>query len=154
MTSGSDLESTQTPAATSSGVDGQARMQSYGIGIFLCLVGVGMLAGFFFTQQAPAKLFNLLAAGGVAALLSGIGLFIHPLDGERLNAFQNEPNPIAMFGVMPPFWKAWLLVILAAMGGAFVYVTQHTVRVGWPDQARIFSTTLPSTSVSRKSRPW
>jgi hypothetical protein len=100
------------------------------MGVFLLLVGVGMLVGFYYTQRAPGKLFNLLAAGGIAALLSGIGLFLHPLDEERLNAFQNEPNPIAVFKIMPLFWKAWLLVILVAMIGAFVYVAQTTVRVG------------------------
>src|SRR5206468_8252177 len=63
--------------------------------------------------------------GGVAAVLSGIGLFLHPLDEERLNVFQKEPNPIVVFTVMPPFWKAWLLVILAGMIGGFVYVAQN-----------------------------
>ena len=58
-----------------------------------------------------------------------IGLFIQPLDEERMRAFRNEPNPIAVFAVMPPFWKVWLLVILAAMIGAFIYVSQTTVRV-------------------------
>ena len=53
--------------------------------------------------------------------------------GMSLNsesAFRNEPNPIAVFGIMPVFWKIWLLVILAAMIGAFIYVAQTTVRVG------------------------
>ena len=63
-------------------------------------------------------------------MLSGIGLFIQPLDEERLDAFQNEPNPISVFRIMPIFWKIWLLVILAAMIGAFVYVAQTTVRIG------------------------
>jgi hypothetical protein len=62
-------------------------------------------------------------------VLSGIGLFIQPLDGERLDVFQNEPNPVAVFSVMPVFWKVWLLVILAAMIGAFIYVAQTTERI-------------------------
>jgi hypothetical protein len=93
------------------------------------ILGIALLAGFFFTQRAPAKLFNLLAAGGVASLLSGIGLFIQPLDEERLNAFQNEGSPIAVFGLMPAFWKGWMLLILAAMIGAFVFVARTTVRL-------------------------
>jgi hypothetical protein len=111
-------------------VDGTARAKSYGIGAFLLLLGAGMLVGYFYTQRAPGKLFNLLAAGGVASLLSGVGLFLYPLDDERLDAFQNEGNPIAVFGIMPVFWKVWLLLILAAMIGAFVFVAKTTVRVG------------------------
>ena len=65
-----------------------------------------MLVGFYYTQRAPAKLFNLLAAGGVALVLSGVGLFLRPLDEKRLHAFQNDPNPISVFKIMPPFWKA------------------------------------------------
>jgi hypothetical protein len=106
------------------------RAASYGIGGVLLLVGAGMLWWFLSLDRAPGKIFNLLAAGGVAAVLSGVGLFLQPLDRDRLHAFQNEPNPIAVFQVMPAFWKAWLLVILAAMIGAFVYVAQTTVRVG------------------------
>jgi peptidoglycan/LPS O-acetylase OafA/YrhL len=105
------------------------RAMSYVFGALMCLLGVALLVGYYFTERAPARLFDLLAAGGVAALLSGIGLFIQPLDEERLRAFRTEPNPIAVFAVMPPFWKVWLLVILAAMIGAFIYVAQTTVRV-------------------------
>lgn len=47
----------------------------------------------------------------------------------RSVAFSPDGNSL-VFGVMPIFWKAWLLVILAAMIGAFVYVAQNTVRVG------------------------
>ena len=107
-----------------------ARAESYGIGVVLFLLGLGMLVGYHYTQRAPGKLFDLLAAGGAAALLSGVSLLIRPLDGDRLEAFQNEPNPIAVFRIMPAFWKAWLLVILAAMIAAFVYVAKTTVRVG------------------------
>lgn len=118
-----------TTAPSDGEVDGESKAMSYGMGVFLLLLGVGLLAGYHFTQAAPAKLFNLLAAGGVASVLSGVGLFIRPLDQERLDAFQNEPNPVAVFGMMPGFWKVWLIVILAAMIGAFVYVAQHTVRM-------------------------
>jgi hypothetical protein len=111
------------------GISGDARAASYGIGGFLFLLGLGMLWWFNSLERAPSKAFNLLAAGGVAALLSGIGLFISPLDHDKLNAFQNEPNPIEVFKVMPVFWKAWLLVILAAMIAAFVFVAQNTVEV-------------------------
>jgi hypothetical protein len=111
-------------------LDKEARMMSYVIGTFSILLGIGLLVGFSYTQRAPSKLFNLLAAGGVAALLSGVGLFLHPLDEERLHAFQNEPNPISVFRIMPIFWKFWLIVILAAMIAAFIYVAQNTVRVG------------------------
>lgn len=130
MSGTSDLQRPRKKKKKKSGLSKEARVMSYVMGAFLFLVGVGLLVGFSYTQRAPSKLFNLLAAGGVAALLSGIGLFLHPLDEDRLHAFQNEPNPIAVFGVMPVFWKAWLLVILAAMIGAFVYVAQNTVRVG------------------------
>jgi hypothetical protein len=106
------------------------RAVSYGFGALLSLVGVGMLVGFYFLERGPSKLFDLLAGGGVAALLSGVGLFIHPLDEERLHAFRTGPNPITVFAVMPVFWKVWLLVILVAMIGAFVFVAQTTVRVG------------------------
>src|SRR5690242_241444 len=90
-------------------LSGEARAASYGIGVVLFLIGVGMLVWFSYTERAPSKLFNLLAAGGVAALLFGVGLFLHPLDEDRLHAFQHEPNPIAVFGIMPIFWKAWML---------------------------------------------
>lgn len=106
------------------------RAMSYVMGIFFLCVGGGMLAGFQFLDRAPGKLFNLLAAGGVACLLGGLGLLIYPLDSDRLNTFQNEPNPIAVFQAMPAFWKAWLLLILAAMIAAFIYVARNTVRVG------------------------
>ncbi len=65
----------------------------------------------------------------VASVLSAIAPFLHPLDNERLHAFQNDPSPIAVFRIMPLFWKVWLLIVLAAMIGAFVYVAQTTVRV-------------------------
>jgi hypothetical protein len=110
--------------------DNTALVASYGIGAFLILLGVGLMIWFFNTQRAPSRLFNLLAAGGIASLLAGIGLVIHPLDRERLNAFQNESNLIALFKVVPVFWKIWLLVIGAAMIGAFIYVAQTTERVG------------------------
>jgi hypothetical protein len=110
--------------------DGADRATSYAMGAFFFLLGIGLLVWYYYTQRAPWKLFNLLAGGGVAVLLSGIGLFIYPLDRERLHAFQNEPNPIAVFKIMPIFWKVWLLVILAAMIAAFIYVSQHTERIG------------------------
>jgi hypothetical protein len=103
---------------------------SYVFGVFLFLLGGGMLIGYDFLQRAPSKVFNLLMAGGVGALLSGIGLCARPLDEEQLDVFQNDPNPISVFKVMPVFWKIWLFVILAAMIGAFVYVAQNTVRIG------------------------
>jgi hypothetical protein len=59
-----------------------------------------------------------------------VGLFIKPLNKEQLDVFQNDPNPISVFKVMPAFWKVWLLVILVAMIAGFVYVAQLTVRVG------------------------
>jgi hypothetical protein len=105
------------------------RAVSYGFGALLALLGVGMLVGFYFLERGPSKLFDLLAAGGVAALLSGVGLFIQPLDEERLREFRTNPNPIAVFAAMPVFWKVWLVVILVAMIGAFVYVAQTTVRI-------------------------
>jgi hypothetical protein len=123
-------ESTETPTKeTRSGLSTEERIGSYAIGGVLFLLGGGFLVWYSFLDRAPGKLFNLLAAGGVAAVLSGIGLFIQPLDGERMDAFQNEPNPIAVFKIMPAFWKCWLLVILAAMIGAFVYVAQTTERI-------------------------
>ena len=70
------------------------RGMSYVMGFVLLVFGAGMLVGFYYTQRAPAKLFNLLAAGGVALVLSGVGLFLRPLDEKRLHAFQNDPNPI------------------------------------------------------------
>jgi hypothetical protein len=103
---------------------------SYGIGVVMLLIGVAMWVGFYFTTTAPSKLFNLLATGGAAMILSGIGLFIHPLDDAEMKEFQNNPNPIAVFRIMPVFWKIWLLVILAAMIAAFVFVAMVTVRVG------------------------
>src|SRR5262245_2213902 len=87
---------------------------SYTFGVVFLLVGIGLLVWFSYTQRAPAKLFNLLAAGGITALLSGVGLFIHPLDQERLHIFRNEPNPLAVYRAMPTFWKVWLLVTLTA----------------------------------------
>jgi cell division septal protein FtsQ len=110
--------------------DEHGRVMSYVVGVFLFLLGGGMVAGYQFLERGPSKLFNLLMAGGVGALLSGVGLFIQPLDEERLDAFQNEPNPIAVFRIMPIFWKIWLLLILAGMIGGFVYVSQTTVRIG------------------------
>lgn len=110
--------------------DDHGRVMSYVFGVVLLLLGGGMVAGYQFLERGPSKLFNLLMAGGVGALLSGIGLFLHPLDEERLDAFQNEPNPISVFRIMPIFWKIWLLVVLAAMIGGFVYVAQTTVRIG------------------------
>jgi hypothetical protein len=107
-----------------------SRAASYGIGAFLTLLGIGLMVGYQYLERGPSKMFNLLAAGGIASLLSGIGLFIQPLDEDRLNAFQNEPNPIAVFKIMPVFWKVWLLVILAAMIGGFYYVSQTTERSG------------------------
>jgi hypothetical protein len=108
----------------------ETRLKNYGLGAFFVLLGVGLLVWFNAMDRAPGKLFNLLAAGGVASLLSGIGLIIYPLDDDRLDAFQNDPNPITVFKVMPIFWKIWLVVIVAAMGAAFVYVAQHTTPVG------------------------
>ena len=113
-----------------SGASNETRVLNYVIGAFFCLLGIGMLVGYFYMERGPSKIFNLLAAGGVGALLSGIGLFISPLDQEKLDTFQNEPNPITVFRVMPVFWKAWLLVILATMIAAFIYVAQTTVRIG------------------------
>jgi len=110
--------------------DDHGRAMSYVFGVFMLLLGGGMIAGYQFLERGPSKLFNLLMAGGVAAVLAGIGLFVCPLDEERLDAFQNEPNPIAVFRVMPLFWKFWLLLILAGMIGGFVYVSQTTVRIG------------------------
>src|SRR3954451_1687935 len=86
-------------------LEAEARVMSYGIGGFLFLLGIGLLVGFTYMERGPSKLFHLLAAGGVASLLGGLGLFLHPLDEERLHAFQNEPNPIAVFRIMPLFWK-------------------------------------------------
>ena len=103
---------------------------SYGIGVVMLLIGIAFWVGFYFTNTAPSKLFNLLAAGGAAMVLSGIGLFIHPLNDAEMKEFQNNPNPIAVFRIMPVFWKIWLLVILAAMIAAFVFVAMVTVRVG------------------------
>lgn len=110
--------------------DDHGRVMSYVFGAFLFLLGGGMLIGYDFLQRAPGKVFNLLMAGGVGALLSGIGLVARPLNEEQLDVFQNDPNPISVFKVMPIFWKIWLLVILAAMIGAFIYVAQNTVRIG------------------------
>ena len=108
----------------------ETRLKNYGLGAFFVLLGVGLMVWYSYTMRAPGKLFNLLAAGGIASLLSGIGLFVQPLDDERLDAFQNEPNPIAVFKVMPTFWKVWMVVIAVAMGLAFWYVSATTVRVG------------------------
>ena len=116
------------PSRTGMGLE--TRLKNYGLGAFFVLLGIGLLVWFSYMERAPGKLFNLLAAGGVASLLSGIGLFIYPLDDDRLDAFQNDPNPITVFKVMPIFWKIWLLVIVVAMGAAFIYVAQHTVEVG------------------------
>ena len=102
---------------------------SYGIGVVMVLIGIAFWVGFYFTNTAPSKLFNLLAAGGAAMVLSGVGLFIHPLNDAEMKEFQNNPNPIAVFRIMPVFWKVWLLVILAAMIGAFGFVMMVTVRV-------------------------
>jgi hypothetical protein len=102
---------------------------SYPVGVVMLLIGVALWVGFYFTTTAPSKLFNLLAAGGAAMVLSGIGLFIHPLTDVEMAEFQNNPNPIAVFRIMPVFWKVWLLVILAAMIAAFVFVMMVTVRV-------------------------
>lgn len=110
--------------------DDHGRVMSYVFGAFLLLLGGGMLIGYDFLQRAPSKVFNLLMAGGVGALLSGIGLVVRPLNEEQLDVFQNDPNPISVFKVMPVFWKIWLLAILAAMIGAFIYVAQNTVRIG------------------------
>jgi len=118
----------QTPARTKP--DDHGRVMSYVFGLFLFLLGGGMLIGYDFLQRAPSKIFNLLMAGGVGALLSGIGLCIRPLNEEQLDIFQNDPNPISVFKAMPVFWKIWLLLILAAMIAAFIYVAQTTVRIG------------------------
>jgi hypothetical protein len=120
----------ETAPRTRKKPDDHGRVMSYGFGVFMLLLGGGMIAGYQFLERRPNKLFNLLMAGGVAALLAGVGLFIYPLDEERLDAFQNEPNLISVFRIMPIFWKIWLLVILAAMIGGFVYVSQTTVRIG------------------------
>jgi hypothetical protein len=117
-----------TPARTKP--DDHGRVMSYVFGVFLFLLGGGMLIGYDYLQRAPSKVFNLLMAGGVGALLCGIGLCARPLNEEQLDVFQNDPNPISVFKVMPIFWKIWMLVILAAMIGAFVYVAQNTVRIG------------------------
>jgi hypothetical protein len=110
--------------------DDHGRAMSYVFGVFMLVLGGGMIAGYQFLERGPSKLFNLLMAGGVAAVLAGVGLFLCPLDEERLDAFQNEPNPISVFRIMPIFWKFWLLLILAAMIGGFIYVSQTTVRIG------------------------
>lgn len=106
------------------------RAMSYVFGIFFLLLGGGMMLGYEYLQRAPAKIFNLLMAGGAGAFLSGLGLLIYPLNEEQLDAFQKEPNPISVFKAMPAFWKFWLLLIGAAMIAGFVYVAQTTVRVG------------------------
>ena len=111
-------------------ISAEQRAISYVIGAGFFLLGIGLLFWFSRLDRAPGKIFNLLAAGGVGSLLSGIGLFLHPLDEQRLDAFQNDPNPISVFRLMPVFWKVWMLIILAAMIGAFIYVAQNTVRVG------------------------
>lgn len=110
--------------------DDFGRIKSYALGVLMAVLGGGMITGYQYLERGPSKLFHLLMAGGVAVLLGGIGLFIQPLDEERLHRFQNEPNPVALFRIMPLFWKVWLLVILVAMIGGFVYVSQTTVRVG------------------------
>jgi hypothetical protein len=107
----------------------EMRAKSYGVGCVMFIVGVGMVVGFFYLGQAPAKLFYMLASGAVVMLLSGIGLFIHPLNKEQMENFQNNPNPISTFKIMPVFWKVWLLVILAAMLGACLVVFQLIERV-------------------------
>jgi len=106
------------------------RALSYVFGVFFLLLGGGMMLGYEYLQRAPAKLFNLLMAGGAGAFLSGLGLLLHPLNEEQLDLFQREPNPISVFRAMPIFWKFWLLVIGAAMIAGFVYVSQTTMRVG------------------------
>jgi hypothetical protein len=115
---------------TKKSVDSESRALSYVMAVFFVLLGIGLIVGYNYLERGPSKLFNLLAAGGVGSLLSGIGLIIQPLDSERLSKFQNEGNPIAVFNVMPVFWKIWMIVILAAMIGGFFYVSQTTVRVG------------------------
>lgn len=106
------------------------RILSYVVGVFLLLLGGGMIVGFDFVRRAPEKVFLLLMGGGAGALVSGLGLLIQPMNEEQLNIFQSEPNPIAVFKVMTPFWKVWMIVVLAAMIGGFVYAMQNTVRVG------------------------
>jgi|GEM_PF-6139136 len=110
--------------------DDHGRALSYVVGIFLLLLGGGMIVGFDYLRRAPEKLFLLLVGGGAGAVLSGLGLLIQPMTEEQLDIFQNEPNPISVFKVMTPFWKIWLLVVLAGMIGGFVYAMQNTVRVG------------------------
>jgi len=106
------------------------RAMSYVFGVFFLLLGGGMMLGYEYLQRAPAKIFNLLMAGGAGALLSGLGLLIYPLTEEQLDVFQKEPNPVSVFKAMPGFWKFWLLLIGAAMIAGFVYVSQTTVRLG------------------------
>jgi len=106
------------------------RAMSYVFGVFFLLLGGGMMLGYEYLQRAPAKIFNLLMAGGAGSLLSGLGLLIYPLTEEQLDVFQKEPNPVSVFKAMPAFWKLWLLLIGAGMIAGFVYVSQTTVRVG------------------------
>jgi hypothetical protein len=115
---------------TRSKPDDHGRVLSYVVGVFFLLLGGGMIIGFDYVRRAPEKVFFLLMGGGAGALLSGLGLLIQPMNEDQLNVFQSEPNPIAVFKVMTPFWKVWLIVILAGMIGGFVYATQNTVRVG------------------------
>lgn len=110
--------------------DDHGRVLSYVFGVFLLLLGGGMILGFDYLRRAPEKLFFLLSAGGAGALLSGLGLLIQPMNEQQLNVFQDEPNPITVFKVMTPFWKVWLIVVLAGMIGGFVYAAQNTVPVG------------------------
>ena len=126
----STTEKPETTTRAKSRTSTEDKVLSFVMGFFLLALGIGMLAGYQFLERGPSKLFNLLAAGGAGAVLSGIGLFLYPLDRERLDAFQNEPNPIAVFKIMPIFWKFWMLLVLAAMIGGFVYVSQTTVRIG------------------------
>lgn len=52
------------------------RAMSYVFGVFFLLLGGGMMLGYEYLQRAPAKIFNLLMAGGAGAFLSGLGLIM------------------------------------------------------------------------------
>lgn len=69
----------------------EQRAVSYVIGGGLFLLGVGLLVWFSRLDRAPGKIFNLLAAGGVGSLLSGLGLFLHPLTRSGWTPFRTIP---------------------------------------------------------------
>jgi hypothetical protein len=99
-------------------------IKSRALGVFLLLVGGGMLAWAEFGNWnwMPKKVFFALVSLGPAVLWMGIGLIVFPLTGKQFaTAFGGDQGFREMWRNFPPIWRVWFALTLVVMAAGFVY---------------------------------